>query len=271
MKAITKFPAGTFSWIDLVTTDQAAAKSFYGELFGWTGIDNPVQEGVVYTMCQLNGLDTGGISQLSEEMKAQGIPPHWNSYITVDNVDESAAKAKSLGGTVMGEPFDVFDAGRMAVVQDPTGATFMMWQAGQHAGAGVVNAPGSLSWNELVSKDKAKAIAFYTGLFGWETQDADMGNGMIYTSIMNQGRPNGGMMQMTEEWGDLPSHWMVYFAVEDCDASAAKVKSLGGTVMIEPQDIPDVGRFSQVQDPQGAAFTILQMNMAQEPPDEWLK
>lgn len=270
MTAITNFPAGTFSWTDLATTDQEAAKTFYGELFGWTATDVPAGEGVTYSMCQNNGLDAAGISQLSEDMQAQGIPPLWNSYITVENVEEAAAKAKSLGATLMGEPFDVFDAGRMAVVQDPTGATFMIWQAGQHAGAGAVNVPGTMTWNELITTDKAKAVEFYTSMFGWETHDEDMGD-FVYTSLMNKGRANGGMIQMTEEMGEMPSNWGVYFAVEDCGASAEKIKSLGGNVVMGPQDIPNVGRFALVSDPQGAMFTIMQLIAGEPTPEDWTK
>lgn len=266
MKEVKKYPAGTFSWVDLMTTDQPAAKKFYSTLFGWHINDMPMGPDSVYTMLELEGKSVAALSQMSPEQQEQGMPPVWNSYITVDNADKSAAKAKSLGGTIVAEPFDVFDAGRMAVIQDPTGAIFSVWQPKTHIGASYVNYPNCLTWNELATTDREKANAFYEGLFGWTRNDQDMGDGVIYTSFMNNGRMNGGMMQMTEEWGGAPSHWMVYFAVEDVDASAAKVKELGGQVHVGPQDIPDTGRFAMVQDPQGAMFSIIKLNQIDEPP-----
>jgi predicted enzyme related to lactoylglutathione lyase len=123
-----------------------------------------------------------------------------------------------------------------------------------------------LGWNELVTKDVAQAKSFYSQLFGWESETQDMGNGMEYTTIMNKGRGNGGMIQMTEEWGDAPSQWMVYFSVADCDASIEKAKTLGASVHVPPQDIPEVGRFSMIQDPQGASLTLIQLVNPEAPP-----
>ena len=266
MQEVTKYPAGTFSWVDLATTDAAGAKQFYTELMGWATHDIPMGPDSFYTMLQLEGRDVAALSQMSEAQQAQGMPAMWNSYVTVENVDESAEKATALGGTVIAPPFDVFDSGRMAVVQDPTGAVFSIWQAKSHIGAKLVNIPGTLAWNELATKDVAQAKAFYSQLFGWETETQDMGNGMEYTSIMNKGRSNGGMMQMTAEWGDTPPHWGVYFAVADCDASVEKAKSLGATIHVPPQDIPEVGRFSMIQDPQGATLTLIQLLRPDPPP-----
>jgi predicted enzyme related to lactoylglutathione lyase len=217
-------------------------------------------------MLQLEGRDVAALSQMSEEQQSQGMPPMWNSYVSVENADESAEKAAALGGTVIAPPFDVFDSGRMAVIQDPTGAVFSVWQPKSHIGAKLVNIPGTLGWNELVTKDVAQAKSFYSQLFGWESETQDMGNGMEYTTIMNKGRGNGGMIQMTEEWGDAPSHWMVYFSVADCDASIEKAKTLGASVHVPPQDIPEVGRFSMIQDPQGASLTLIQLVNPEAPP-----
>ena len=266
MQEVTKYPAGTFSWADLTTTDAAGAKKFYTELMGWTTFDIPMGPDSFYTMLQLEGRDVAALSQLSEAQQAQGIPAMWNSYVTVENVDESAEKAAGLGGTVMMPPSDVFDSGRMAVVQDPTGAVFSLWQAKSHIGAKLVNIPGTLAWNELVTKDVAQAKTFYGQLFGWELQTQDIGNEMEYTSIMNKGRGNGGMIKMTPEWGDTPPHWAVYFAVADCDASAEKAKSLGANIHVPPQDIPEIGRFSMIQDPQGAVLTLIQLLRPDPPP-----
>lgn len=266
MQEVTKYPVGTFSWADLATTDAAGAKQFYTELMGWTPYDIPIGPDSFYTMLQVDGLDVAALSQMSKEQQSQGMPAMWNSYVAVENADESAEKAAALGGTVMAPPFDVFDSGRMAVIQDPTGAVFCIWQAKSHIGAKLVNIPGTMGWNELMTTDVAKAKSFYSQLFGWETETADMGNGMEYTQILNKGRSNGGMMQLSEEWGNVPSNWMVYFSVADCDASVEKAKSLGATIQVPPQDIPEVGRFAVIQDPQGAALSLIQLVRPEPPP-----
>ena len=146
MQETPKYAPGTFCWVELGTTNGEAAKKFYTELFGWDFNDNPIGPDMVYTMLTLGGKDVGALYKMSPEMTSQGIPPHWLSYVSVASVDETANKAKSLGGTLMKEAFDVFDVGRMAVVQDPTGAVFALWQPGKHAGAGVVNVPNSFCW-----------------------------------------------------------------------------------------------------------------------------
>ena len=261
----SKYPHGMFSWIDLSTTDAAGAKAFYSELFGWTSIDMPIDVGGVYTMFQLNGKDVAGMSEMGAEQKAQGMPPNWTSYVTVDNVDEMASKVSELGGTLMMPPFDVMTAGRMALAQDPTGAVFAIWQAGDQPGASVFNEPGSLAWNELVTTDTAKAEGFYTNLFGWEAKPQQMPD-MVYTTFMNGERMNAGMMAMRAEWGEMPSHWMIYLSVDDCDAIAKKAESLGGKIHVPPTDIPNIGRFSLIADPQGGMFTVMKMNQYDESP-----
>ena len=168
---------GSFCWIELATTDGEGAKKFYGELFGWEGQDNPMGPDMVYTMLKLNGKDVGALYQKGEEMKQ--VPTHWASYVAVESADEIAAKAKSLGATVMMEPFDVAEHGRMAVITDPTGATFSIWQPKQHKGVGVKGETNTLCWNELLTNDTAKAADFYTKLFGWKTKsDSDKGHAL---------------------------------------------------------------------------------------------
>lgn len=259
MTEFNEYAPGTFCWVDLGTTDAEGAKAFYTELFGWSAIDNPAGPDMVYTMLQIEGKDVAGLYQMSEEQRSQGMPPLWLSYVSVANVDECAAKAKSLGGQVLQEPFDVMDVGRMALVQDPTGAVLALWQPRTHIGARLANVPGALSWNELATNDTQVAGEFYTRLFDWGAQAQEMGP-TTYTTFMNGERMNGGMLQITEEWGDVPPHWMVYFAVEDCDGSTEKAKELGGEIIVPPRDIPPVGRFAVVQDPQGGAFTIIRLN-----------
>ena len=256
---MNKYEPGTFCWIDLGTPNPEAAKKFYAGLFGWTLIDTPAGPDMVYTMAQLNGKEVAALYQQDAQQQAQGVPPNWASYISVANAEESAAKAKSLGGNVLMEAFDVMDVGRMAFIQDPTGAIVALWQPKQHIGARLVNEPGTLTWNELVTRDHQVAGAFYGKLFGWGTQVQEM-EMTTYTTFMNGERMGAGMLQMTEEWGDMPSHWMVYFAVADCDSSAEKATQLGGEVKVPPTDIPPIGRFAVVQDPQGAVFSIIKLS-----------
>jgi uncharacterized protein len=254
----TSYAPGTFCWVELGTTDGEGAKKFYTELFGWDFTDNPIGPGMVYTMLKQDGKDVGALYQMPAEMTEQGIPPHWLSYVSVTSADETATKATELGGTIRKEPFDVFDIGRMAVIQDPTGAVFALWQPRKHIGAGIVNVPNSLVWNELGTTDVAKATEFYTNLFGW-TADVQQ-FGIEYTIFKNGERGAGGCYKLTPEMGNVPSHWLVYFAVDDCDATTEKAASLGAKTMKPPDDIPGVGRFSILLDPQGAAFAIIKTN-----------
>lgn len=258
MQEEVTYKPGTFCWVELGTTDGPAAKTFYTQLFNWTFDDRPVGPDMVYTMLKLNDKETGALYQLSGEMLSQGIPPHWMSYVSVANADETAEKIKSAGGTILKGPFDVMAVGRMAVVQDPTGAVFSLWQPGTHKGAGVCNVPNSLCWNELATPDTAKAGDFYTTVFGWEKNVQQLGP-FTYTTFMNDDRPAGGMYKPGPEMGNVPPHWLVYFAVDDCDAKAQKVTQLGGKVFAPPMDIPNTGRFAVVQDPQGAAFGIIKL------------
>ena len=262
MQESTQYAPGTFCWVELATSDSQAAKKFYTELFGWTADDKPVGPGMVYTMLQLNGKDAAALFQMTPEMSSQGIPPNWLSYVSVTTADEAAAKAKELGANLLKEPFDVSTVGRMAVVQDPAGAVFALWQAGTHPGARIYNVPGSFCWNELMSTDAAKVRDFYVDLFGWGKEVANFGP-MEYTMFKNGERPAGGMLQITPEMGPIPSNWLVYFAVADCDASTNKATELGASVMKPPDDIPGIGRFSILTDPQGAAFALIKLENPQ--------
>ena len=249
---------GTFCWVELATTDGAAAKKFYTSLFGWTVKDNPIGPGMTYTMLLKNGKDAGALYELGPEEK--GVPPHWISYVAVESADDAAAKAKKLGGTVIMDAFDVMEHGRMAIVQDPTGAVFSVWQPKSHIGAQVVNEPGAFCWNELYTLDPKKAADFYTGLFGWtkNARHMDFGDYVIFEQA---GSMVGGMMKKPDEW-KAPPHWLVYFAVDDCDETVEKATSLGAKAMFPPMDIENVGRFSILTDPQGAGFAVIKLKSA---------
>ena len=253
MPEMTSYPHGTFSWVELSTTDVTAAKAFYSGLFGWETEDTPVPGGGLYTMCKKDGHHVAAMQVMQPGM--EGHPPFWLSYVSVDDVDATTARVEELGGKVMAPPFDVLDAGRMSVIQDPARAGLALWQAKEHPGAGLVTEPGALCWNELTTNDVDGAREFYTQLLGWTASTQDMG-GMEYTTFSVGDRPNGGMAKIVPEMGDMPPSWSVSFAVEDCDQSAATIKDLGGNLVVPPTDFPG-GRFAVATDPQGSYFGVV--------------
>lgn len=257
MAEFSSHAPGTFSWAELATTDQKAGVAFYKSLFDWDVRDIPVGPAGVYSMFTLRGQEVGAASTLQDDERKLGVPSHWNMYVTVANVDESTKKAEGLGGKILAPPFDVMDAGRMAVLQDPTGAVFCLWQAGRSIGARILYEPGALCWTELTTRDPQTAEAFYTALFGWAAKHSAPGAPMDYTEFSNNGQPIVGMMKMPAQMpAHVPSYWMPYFQVTDCDASATKSIALGAKGMIPPRDIPGTGRFAILQDPQGAVFAV---------------
>jgi len=256
---ISKHTPGTFCWVELSTTDQNAAKKFYSELFGWSINDVPMGPDGVYTIFQLNGKDVAAACGQQPEQTSQGIPPNWLSYIAVESADDTAKAIAGAGGSVMMGPFDVNDAGRMAVAQDPTGAIFSIWQPGRNIGVGVKNENNAMCWQELATGDVEAAKKFYSTVFGWDPQTKGVGTPAEYTEIYFGGQPMGGMMQIKPEWGNMPPNWTVYYDVADCDACVAKAESLGGRICMPPTDIPQTGRFAVIQDPQGAAFNIIEL------------
>jgi len=255
MSTLASTVPGTFCWPELTTTDQKAAVAFYRGIFGWDVSESPMGPGEVYSMFTLRGQEVGAACTLRPEQRQQGVPPHWGSYISVTNADESVARAKSLGATVLAPAFDVMDAGRMAVLQDPAGAIFMVWQGKKHPGAKILNEPGALGWTELMTRDPKKAGAFYTALFGWTAKpNKSMPS---YTEFSVQGVAQGGMMEIDAAMGDVPPNWLPYFRVADADKTAARAKELGAAILMGPSDIEHVGRFAVIRDPQGAVFAII--------------
>jgi len=245
------YAPGTPSWVDLGTPDPAAASAFYTALFGWEVNDLGPEAGN-YRMCMLRGKPVAGLGpQMNTDM-----PPWWTTYISVASADATVAKITAAGGTVVVPAMDVMDAGRMAVAMDPAGAVFSIWQPGMHAGSGIVNEPGTLCWNELATRNPDSQAAFYGAVFGWTA--SHNGPPMNYTEFQLDSESVAGMMPMEGDmWpADLPDHWMVYFAVADCDAAAARIQELGGSISVPPTDIPP-GRFAVVADPQGAMFSLL--------------
>jgi uncharacterized protein len=242
----TSHPPGAFSWAELVTSDAAGAKSFYGELFAWEYDDLPIPDAGVYSMAKRGGRTVAALY-------AGDDPPHWNCYVTVASVEDTVARVADLGGTVPAEPFDVMEAGRMAVIADPAGAPLCLWTAGTSIGAELVNAPGAMSWNDLVTPDPEGAAEFYGALFGWETQPVPDAGG--YRVIRNGGRGNGGIMPLDPDrmGAETPPSWMPYFGHEDVGRVIREIDGLGGRVFNGPVQILD-GTIAVLGDPQGAVF-----------------
>jgi uncharacterized protein len=251
----TSYPPGTFSWVENATTDQHGAKSFYAQLLGWEYDDNPVGDDVVYSMAKLGDKFVAAISPQMGDEREQGVPPHWNNYVTVEDVDAVAGRVTALGGQLLAPPFDVLDVGRMAVLMDPTGAVLCLWQPRRHIGAGLVNVPGALTWNELATRDPDTAKTFYGELFRWGFES--VGEGVPYWVIRNGDRSNGGIRLIGDELpAEVPAHWLPYFVVEDVDAALEKVTANGGQVLAPKMSVTETGSFAAVRDPAGAVFAI---------------
>jgi uncharacterized protein len=249
----TEHAPGTFSWTDLGTTDVEGAKAFYTGLLGWDAQDNPIPDeagGGVYTMLRKDGLEVAALYSMRQE----GMPPNWLSYVTVASADEAGERARELGANLISEPFDVMDVGRMAVIGDPQGAVFAVWEPRASIGARLVNDPGAMTINQLNASSPGVARDFYSELFGWRFEQVN--EEPPYWGIHNGERLNGGMMPLPE--GDpAPSHWLVYFTVADLDGAATRIGDLGGEVVVAPMSLPS-GRILVARDPQGAFFALFE-------------
>jgi len=247
---------GNFCWVELATTDQSAAESFYTKIFGWSANNIPMGPDSVYTIFQLERRDAAASCTLRSDQLQRGVPPHWNVYVAVQSADATAARVAGLGGTVLAPPFDVSDAGRMAVLQDPTGAALSIWQPNRNQGIGIAGLHGTLCWADLDTTDQARAGQFYSDLFGWQLMKEDEDPAHNYWHIKNGEEFIGGIPPTSHHRAGTPAHWLAYFNVSDCDVTAGEAKKLGGTLYMPPTDFEDVGRVSVIADPQGATFAI---------------
>jgi len=247
----TRHEPGTFCWVGLATSDPVGAKAFYGDLFGWQTEDLPATEAGTYTALRLFGKDVAILYRQTQEARSAGAPPHWTSYISVDDADATTQRVRRLGGTVLRMPFDVIDAGRVAAVRDPLGAIVSLWQPRSRIGATLVDDVGALSWNELATTHLERAKSFYGELLGWEYETDDSG----YTTINSAGRPNGAMRAQTGEERVVPPSWLPFFAVEDADDAVHKAEQLGGHSLV-PTTAGALGRFAVLADPQRASFAV---------------
>jgi predicted enzyme related to lactoylglutathione lyase len=255
----TAWPAGTPCWVDLSVDDLAKARAFYSAVFGWSVPEGPPEAGG-YSMCEIDGQPVAGIGP---KMGPAEMPSVWTTYLATPDADETASKVKAAGGQLMMEPMDVMDAGRMGVAVDPGGAMFGLWQAGLHTGVRLANEPGSLVWNENMSRDFDGNKAFYQAVFGYEYGDMSSGD-FKYATLDLDGRPVGGIGEMGAGVpAGHPAHWSTYFGVQDTDATVAKVTELGGRVVQPAWDSP-YGRMAVLADDQGAVFAVMSVSPASE-------
>lgn len=246
----TEYEPGTFCWVDLITSDAEGAKAFYGELFGWEFTDNDMGGGAVYSMGEVGGNRTAGV------MGGADQPPHWNSYIAVASAEETVRKAEEAGAKVVQPVVEIPGSGKMAFVQDPSGATVGLWEAEDNIGAQLVNAHGAFSWNDLQTHDVDKAVEFYTGVFGWEVGTVEDDEEHERVMIRVGETQNGGMAKLPDVMSpETPPHWLVFFAVDDVDAAIETAERAGGAKQVGPLDLP-AGRIAILTDPQGAAFAL---------------
>jgi predicted enzyme related to lactoylglutathione lyase len=250
MADVTAHQPGTFCWVELGTSDDAAAKKFYMDFFDWGVQENDMGEMGTYYIFTKDGKHAAAMYRLMPDMP---MPPNWMPYVAVTSVDDTVAKANAQGAQGIHGPMDVYDMGRMAVIKDSQGAHLAIWQAKQHGGIGVRDEANAFCWAELHAQDPNAAKAFYPPLFGWRLKDSP-----DYTEWHLGEQAVGGMIRAHGPH----SAWIPYFAVDDCDAMAAKAKAGGATVFVEPRDIEKVGRFSVIGDPQGAMFAIIKLDFA---------
>ncbi len=253
-----KHPEGLIGWVDLVTTDTARAAAFYGGLFGWDATEIPTPMGMNYTQFSYDGKRVAGMGPLPPDFVAAGMSSHWNSYAMVADVDAVLSRVPAAGGEVAMPAMDVMDQGRMAMIADPSGATFGLWQPNVHEGAEIFNVPSSLAWNELQSSDVEGAKQFYSDVLGWVWQDIPQGGYSICTVPAKEGddKSNGGAMAIPPGVpDDVESFWLVYFAVSDCDDAMEAAQDLGGSVLFPAMEMGP-NRFGGLVDPTGAVFAV---------------
>ncbi|MEN8239686.1 MAG: VOC family protein [Actinomycetota bacterium] len=257
---------GTIGWADVAAPDTAVAENFYREIFGWDAETLP-SESMPYTMFSKDGKIVAGMGPLSPEQQAAGQPAVWSSYIIVDDIDATFAKAMELGATALMEPMQVMDAGSMFFIIDPVGAVIGFWQSGTHDGAELFNVPDTMAWNDLGCRDVDAAVAFYTELLGWSSSEMDMGDGNMYTMFSVGDRSNGGTWDISGAMPDeVPAHWLTWFNVSDTDAVAGKTAELGGRVIKSPEDSP-MGKMAILADPAGATFGIIAATSVDDQPE----
>jgi uncharacterized protein len=246
---------GEFNWLDLSATDIEGQTKFYEGLLGWSHADIPFGNGAIYKMYSIDGKIVGGGTQMNPALLETGVPSAWNTYTRAEDVDATAERAVALGGAVIMPAMDVAGTGRMVGIADPTGAAFFLWKPITPEATMTYMEAGALFWSELNTRDPEKASDFYRKLFGWEY--ARLEQEMPYWQIIVDGKGEGGIMPMPKMVpAETSSYWLVYFATDDIQASVAKARELGASVLLEPTEVPDMLAFAVLADPAGATFAL---------------
>ena len=245
---------GTPNWADCATTDLKAAEVFYAAAFGWTSERVTASDGAIYSIQRLNGKMVAGIYELNEQLQSMGVPPHWGTYIEVDDVAATLKRVDEEGGKVVEGPFEEPDVGTFGVIQDTVGAYLRLWHSAPEHGGEIFNVAGAMTWNELNTKEPEKAASFYRKVLGVEPAMTEAAPG--YTLLKVDGRPVAGILKSTPDMGDHPASWDVYFASDDVEATMKKAVAAGGTALVEPFDVPGA-RMVVLRDPLGAVFEVI--------------
>ena len=255
----TKLIPGEFCWAELYTQNMENAVPFYQSLFGWQTKTVPIDTNQNYTFFNVGEKGIAGGFEINSEMKAHNFSPQWNSYILVEDIQKSVAKAKSLGAEVLKDVSDVMDMGKMAILTDPTGAIISLWQNLKPTANESLSklTPGTIGWNELITSDIEKATEFYSKLFNWSPEVEEFQPGSTYTTFLNNGIPVAGMVKYMEG-GAVGSRWSVYFTVDNIEESMNIAVDNGADICFAPIDIEGVGRFTMVRDPEEVFFSIME-------------
>lgn len=257
MAKVTQHAPGMFSWADLSTPNTTAAKKFYTSLFRWEYDHDAAGPEVNYAVAKVGDERAAALYKQGKEETKAGIPPHWNCYFTVEDIADASKKVKRAGGQLFCPPFEVFDSGRMCILGEPADAVCALWQPGAQIGATVMGEHGALGWAELQSRDPDSSLGFLVKLFGFQAETMETPNG-DYTVFRVDGKPSCGMLEMSEALAEeLPSLWVPYFNVDDCDVAVAAAVLGGGKQLGQALNIPQLGRCATLMDPQGATFAVV--------------
>jgi predicted enzyme related to lactoylglutathione lyase len=258
----TTHKPGSFCWVDMMTTDTKAAKNFYNDIFGWQFQDVPVDEkGNIYTFLSLNGKPVAAMGEMNEDQKKAGFPPAWINYVCVTDASEKVKKAVELGATVVVPDMDAMEEGRFALLADPEGAIFGLWQPKNYQGAALKNTPGSVCWVEHNGHGNEKVVPFYENLFGWTSKTETSDKGMVYTSFYIGEEWAGDRFVLPQGMEEVPANWLTYFGTDNIDTLLEKCRSYNAQILADKMLIEGMGYFAVIQDPQGAVFGVVEFKM----------
>lgn len=240
-------PHGSFCFAELHTADIEGAKRFYGDLLGWTTVDSKVAG---YSLCQADGKDVAGL-------RRRPGPSRWIPFLSVPSAEAASGTALQAGAAIVAPPADTDGFARTAIVRDPAGGVVGLWEAKSHAGAALLDEPGSMWWAELLTREVPVAKTFYSNLAGWRAIDT-LKYGIRYSVFKLGEESMAGLLPIGADWGNVSAYWQVLFAVDNCDARVERAKKAGGSLVFGPNDIPNAGRAGIVSDPSGARFVLMQ-------------